>query len=376
MEVDVPADGAEHVGPLAWLEVRGWAGVNRSGEHDVVVLVDVSGSTAYASGIDVDEDGKLGRASRRREAWRSFNPRYLSSDPDDTVLAAELVATRRLVELLDRGRVRVGLISFHGRARLDAPLGSRPERLAAALQRLDGSFGSGMTDMAAALRLAVEALGSSDDSGERGRSILILSDGYPTAPGSEREAERAALDAARAAADAGIRVSAFALGVGEPRDPDVFASVARLSGGLHVRIEKPGEVIHELPRVDLAALAGVEVENVSASAPGRAIRVFPDGSFDAYAPLVRGENVIRVTARGHRGGLRSLQRRVRFEPRQPRDALEAEAFRVELERFRERLRARSTETDLLRDVLLRAPDDGPRELEVELDERSDPGDPD
>jgi hypothetical protein len=156
MEVDVPADGAEHVGPLAWLEVRGWAGVNRSGEHDVVVLVDVSGSTAYASGIDVDEDGKLGRASRRREAWRSFNPRYLSSDADDTVLAAELVATRRLVELLDPGRVRVGLISFHGRARLDALLGSRPERLAAALQRLDGSFGSGMTDMADALRLAVD----------------------------------------------------------------------------------------------------------------------------------------------------------------------------------------------------------------------------
>ena len=56
----------------------------------------------------------------------------LSSDPDDTILSAELIAAERLIELLDRGRTRVGVISFSGNAELQADLEAPPEELAAA----------------------------------------------------------------------------------------------------------------------------------------------------------------------------------------------------------------------------------------------------
>jgi len=69
---------------------------------------------------DVDGDGKVGRRSKRkREAWRNFNPAYLSNDPGDTVLAAELLATRRLVERLGPGRTRIGIV-LEGGYDLDA----------------------------------------------------------------------------------------------------------------------------------------------------------------------------------------------------------------------------------------------------------------
>ena len=63
-----PSPGATHTGPTALAFVRGRAGTGVGGRHDVVLVLDFSGSTLLASGADVDGDGEVGRASRRVEA--------------------------------------------------------------------------------------------------------------------------------------------------------------------------------------------------------------------------------------------------------------------------------------------------------------------
>jgi predicted aspartyl protease len=363
LDLDAPTEQERVEGPVAWVEVRGWAGAGQRVEHDVVVIIDISGSTAYASGADVDGDGRVGRRSRRHDSWRSFNPARLSSDDGDTVLAAELLATRRLAERLNPGSTRVGIVSFASGARLDAPVGSSRGQLNAALDRLDRSFGSGMTNMEAAVDLAREALGVArpTDQTDRNQSILLLSDGYPTTP---KNPQRAAYAAARRAAASGIRVHTFALGLGELQRDDVFVEMAFASGGSHVRVEDPAAIVHELSRVRLTDLASVEVENLSKKVRGRATRVFPDGSFDSLVPLTPGLNQIRVTAIGDSGGTAGTEREVFYQKRPPSPDGE------ELEAFLEKLRTRTIETRMAGEAQ-QAPteDEGDRHLEIEPEKR-------
>lgn len=365
LELGAPDDDARLAGRIGWLEVRGWAGAGDPVQHDVVLLVDTSGSTAYASGVDVDGDGKLGRRSRSLDRWRSFNARKLSSDPDDSVLAAELVALRRLVELLDPERTRIGIVSFSGNARLEAPVGSEVGRVGETLERLDGMFGWGGTNLTHALALATAALEAAraEVLGDRRQSILILSDGYPTTPQS-------AFEGAVAAAADGVRIYTFALGEGELGADDVYVAIADVSGGSHARVQKPGEIIHELPRLNLANVAGIEIANASSGERGRAVRVFADGTFDGFVPLVPGRNEIRITARGDRGGLLEERRTVHFERREPRDAAEARRFEEREAAMRAALRARTVETELAVELgAARGPDrERARSLEVEVEE--------
>ncbi len=351
LEVSLPAAGAVEVGPIGLAEVVGRAGSGGLAGHDVVIAIDVSGSTAAASGADVDGDGSVGRASSRaREAWRNFNPRWLSSDAGDTILAAELAAARRLVDLLDPD-TRAGLVTFSGRAKVVAGLGSKPEELAAALDELAETFGSGATHLADAIRLGSESLRDrAGPDAARQRSLLILSDGYPTEPAPESAAAEAALAAARDAADAGVRIYSYALGLTEIREEDVFAQIAEVSGGRLARVARPAEIVHELVRVDLAYVAEVRAENRTSGESARAVRVFPDGSFDGFVALVPGENAIAITARGHDGSERVLERIVRFERRGPVDAAEAERFDVRMEVLLQRLRDRSVETALRSEI--------------------------
>ncbi|MGH0031518.1 MAG: aspartyl protease family protein, partial [Myxococcota bacterium] len=333
LEWGAPAPGLRVAGPVGWVEVGGWAGVGDPVRHDVVLVIDVSGSTAYASGSDVDGDGRLGRRSRNAEDWRRFNPRHLSSDPGDTVLAAELLATRRLVERLDPDRTRIGLVAFSSGAHVLAPLGSDAQRIDRALTDLEQAFGSGSTDLAAAIQRATEVLtgGETPGGSERRRSILVLSDGWPTAPGSARSAAQAAYEAARDASDgAGARLYTFALGLDDLERGNVYRVIAEQSGGAYRHVAEPGRIVHELARVDLADVAGIEIENASHGTRARATRTRPDGSFDGFVLLEPGENVLRVTARGDAGAERVEERRVHFDARAPRDEEEARAFEERL----------------------------------------------
>lgn len=349
LELEAPDVGERREGRMEWVEVRGWAGVGTPVQHDLVMLVDVSGSTMWASGSDVDGDGKIGKKRRRIDPHRSFNPAHYSSDTGDTVLAAELLATRKLVELLDPDRTRIGLISFSSGAQVHARVGTGAAGMGQALEELEQNFGSGMTNMAMAMEVAIEALLRAGGEG-RQKTMLILSDGYPTAPGSGREPAEAALLQAERARGFDVRIFTFGLGLEEADEDDVYARMASATGGEYRRLASPGEVVHELSRINLANVAGVELQNLSTGVAGIAVRVFPDGSFDGFVKLAAGDNRIRVTARGDDGGESSVERIVFFDPREPRDAAEAKAFDAEIAVLKAKLEVRAIETRLASEV--------------------------
>jgi hypothetical protein len=89
-------------------------------EHfDVMLVIDVSDSTKVASGADVDGDGEVGIDPYNELLPPGvLDPKIRSTDPEDTILQAQIRAARGLLAGLDARRVRVGLVSFAGEVSL------------------------------------------------------------------------------------------------------------------------------------------------------------------------------------------------------------------------------------------------------------------
>jgi hypothetical protein len=295
-----------------------------------------------------------------------LSPDLISSDRGDSVLAAELAASRRLVEVLDEGRTRIGIVSFSDGASILAPLGSDRAGIEAALKQLDEAFGSRGTDMGRAISRGAEALlaGQTPGGPPRRKTLLVLSDGWPTAPASPQLAAQTALEAASQAAESGIRIQAFGLGLQSAggKETDVYAQIASRTGGRYRPLAKPALVIDELPKIDLADVAGVELANATTGAAGRAVRSRPDGSFDGFVLLAPGENKLRVTVRDDSGVSRSDERTVFFDERSPRSPEEAAAFDAKLRALRDTLEQRRLEAALAAEI--EAARNQRRELEV------------
>jgi hypothetical protein len=343
--IDLARPVGDTTGPVALAEIRGWAGAGPARQHDVILVVDVSGSTLLPSGGDVDGDGRVGRKLRSAgDPQRSFNPRRLCSDPGDTIRAAEILAARRFVASLDPERTRIGLVVFADRAELRVALGGSRAQFEAALDELEQemAFGWGATDLSAAIRLGREALlakaGAEAEPG-RQRWMVVLSDGSPNLPGSPLPAAQAARDQAALAAAAGIRLQTFALGEEVMEETDVYRELAEATGGDFAWVKHPADVVPYLGGLDLTRVAELRVENTTTGEAGRAVRVSPDGRFDGLVPLEPGENLIRVTARGRNGTEQAAECRVHFERREPRTPEEVQAVAALLERLRARTEA-------------------------------------
>jgi len=341
LEVDVPVSGATQVGPVGLVLVRGFAGVGLG--HDVVLLIDTSGSTLDPSGFDVDLDGKVGRRLRSADdPYRSLHPRRQCNDPGDTVRAAELDAASKLAsELSQSGRARLAVVGFDGAARTLAPLGEPVAAAAAAVAALDGSLKSGWSDLAGALEHAADLLDSpgaeAHPEADRTRSIILLSDGLAQSRGVESErAERAVVQLAADLGKREIRVHTFGLVPPEHAGTQVLADIAERSGGQFVAVPDPEKLVSHLLQVGLAPLEALEVRNASANLPARAVRISPDGAFDGIVPLLPGRNRIEVIAHGPGAPPRRIERTVQFEPRQAKNLEEARAVAADLDELRRR----------------------------------------
>jgi hypothetical protein len=198
----------------------------------------------------------------------------------------------------------------------------------------------------------------------RQRTILLLSDGQPTVPSKSR-GQREALELAEELGTLGVPVHAFALGKEALEEPDFYRSLAERSGGRFVPVERPAEVVSQLAGLRLTGLEAVSIRNQSSGETARALRLFPDGSFDAYVPLVPGQNRIAITASVEGGRSLAAERTVHFErPQAPtaEDERAAEALRQEIE-------TRGVELELLAEIRRRRERAPPttRELEVEVE---------
>lgn len=229
---------------------------------DLAIAIDVSGSARAASGIDVDGDGVLGVNPRLDPRLDDQYPAdVLSTDPDDSVLAAQLAAVRALLGQLraSEADVRVAIVAFSGNfdpatglqagppednAQLLAPLGGL-DAADAALDEIARRGAAGGTDFSAAIRAARAALCDAPARPAAERRTLLLTDGVPSLPygfvtRTDPSDVSAALSAAHEAKACGVRIDVFAIGLGATGDPFASQEIARITGGAYRPIRAAG----------------------------------------------------------------------------------------------------------------------------------------
>lgn len=279
--------------------------------HDVILVIDTSGSTTRGTGTDLDEDGTT-----------------------DTVLDVETEMARRIARTINDGGGRVGLIKFARAYDSDGDRVTEQTRLigdVAAYSNLDefevqletilNEGSDGGTDTGFAIELAVDsllaagsiALDTEDD--QQGtveaqevtpyRSIILLSDGIPTLPsgsGLTQEAgdRQATLDSAQYAADNNIRIYPVVI---EPEDATehrltTLPAVQAISGtpGQFLRvnlnsIESIGDLVERLP------LSGVRDIAVHISSTGQqlVLNVDSTGRFETDIAVSESENTLEFS---------------------------------------------------------------------------------
>ena len=370
IELSAPDDGLSVEAVIDFLEVRGRAGAGPHGPQDLVLALDMSGSVFEPSGADLDGDGIVGRWAVNTELLGPPSaflrppvaPRLWTTDFDDIVLKVEVSAAKQLTHLLDPETTRVGLVKFGRTAAVDLPLGS----VAALASHLD-DFGYVMrrgTDITAGIEAGVDLLERAPPvAGVRPqRSILLLTDGEMTVTDDEREAEQRRLELAlERARRAGVRVFTFGVGSRATRFDAFLRSIASATGGRHAAVPASPEIAVELPLVSLSGLSDVELRNETTGAPGRAVRVFPNGDFDGFVALSEGENTLAATATLVDGRSVRTVTRVRFvRPVTPSAEQLAAA-----ESVLERLRRRTVRVDLARQVQVERRRRRTKEVEVE-----------
>jgi Mg-chelatase subunit ChlD len=325
---------------------------------DVMLVIDISGSTKVASGVDVDGDGDVGINPQFELLPSGTYPEgTVSTDPEDTILAAEVAAADALIASLEQsGRIRIGIISFSGEmndqgmrrsydqqdAWLEVPLTSdfatARRRLGSILAR--GPYGG--TNFAAGLRLAISELAglsgaSSQPRADAKRVVLFLTDGMPTFPigaGSVSDPGdiEAALTAARLAHKAGITVNTYALGPNALTNPFAATEVARITLGNYLPVQNPGNIVSFLQGVSFANVDDVVLTNLTTREVSYDVNLAPDGSFTGFVPVREGRNQVRVTALSSDGSSGSVDLELDFAT----SGLTERELALELERVRER----------------------------------------
>jgi len=338
------------------------AGFAEAGERpthfDVMLVVDVSGSTAYPSGVDVDGDGRVGEQGS--SLLKGILPAK-NTDPEDSILAAEIAAGRALIEDLDPERVRLGLVSFSGEvdpatgrrrspnqvdAILEAPLTSDYVRVRAALDAVLLRGPNGGTNMEAGIKLALRELAGL--SGARSQPIesakkviLFLTDGKPSLPfglvsKEDPEDIEVAVDAARLARTAGVTLNVFGLGPRAIDYPIAATKMASVTGGLYTPVRRPGDIVSLLTGISFANVEDVVAVNLTLAemAGPDDVLLQPDGSFRGFVPVRPGRNRIRISALASDGSRGSAEFEIDFKHQDLTDA----ELQAELERVRERNR--------------------------------------
>jgi hypothetical protein len=288
----------------------------------VLIVLDVSQSTRHASGADVDGDGEIGEDPHLGlYAPGEYDDDVFSTDLEDTVLHAEVAAARALLASLDATRVRVGLISFSGEvdpetgaqvsrdqrdATVEVPLTDNYGRLNAALDDVLARGPHGATNFAAGIRLATTELSGMSGALSRPdpdakKVTLFLTDGVPTFPIGQAQVQddgdlEAAVNAAKVARAAGIRINTYALGTNALGRPLAATEVARVTLGTFTPVPEPGAIAAALQAVSFANVEDVGILNLTLREDTPDVRLNPDGTFVGFVPVTEGRNRVLVNA--------------------------------------------------------------------------------
>ncbi len=374
--------------PLAGLAIAG----ERPTSFDVVIVLDVSGSTAYPSGIDVDGDGMLGETQRSPISSQPDTP---NTDPDDSVLAAEVSASKALLEGLDPSRVHVGVVSFSGEvdpvtqrrlgrgddALLEQALTSDYASVKRSLEATLLRGPNGGTNMQAGVKLALRELAGLPGSISRPRAqakkvILFLTDGKPSLPFGQANVEDkedmlAAIDAAQLCRVAGVMLNVYGLGPSAIDYPVAATEMAKATGGLYTPVRRPGDIVAMISGVSFANIEDVVAVNLTLMewAGPNDVLLSPDGSFQGFVPVRPGLNRIRVSALASDGSRGSTEFDLTFaqqgmsdlELTAERDRIRQRNREIQLRLERERQNAfRKQERERVLEIGIEKPEDAPK----------------
>ncbi len=129
-------------------------------------------------------------------------------------------------------------------------------------------------------------------------------------------------------------------------------------------VEQPAEIVDFVPHLSLSNIDRIELLNTTTGKAGRAVRLFPDGTFDGYAPLVPGVNHLRITVVGEAGGTKVIDREVFFE----KTPGTSPAERARLDALLKELQIRTLETRLAEEARRKREFILKRTLEIEIED--------
>jgi len=353
--VSDPRPGVTVRGRFDMVQIAGIAQAGaRDALFDVVLVLDISGSAAQPSGIDVDGDGELGVAVA--PLIRVGNAMPENSDPGDSILAAEILGARRLLEALDPGRVNVGVVTFSGEfdrqsgtrvsleqvdAQVDLALTNDYDQVRLALDTVQARGVYGGTNLEAGIKRALFELAGLEGAVSTPRPdarkvIIILTDGAPSLPFgsvavSDPEDITAAIEAARLAESAGVVINVFGLGPSAIDYPVAPTEVTRVTNGVYVPVRRAGDIVTVLSGISFANVDDVVAVNLTLGEEAHPDDVIlqPDGSFRGFVPVRPGVNRIRISAMASDGSRGSTDLEVNFQHQDlTDDELEAELDRV------------------------------------------------
>ena len=323
VSIESPLAGAKVENKIHIAPVKGSAssGDTEWKQFDVMLSVDVSYSTRDPSGIDIDEDGETGFNPETELVMPgTYEKGVVNTDPDDSILAAEISAALLLLEELDPQRTRVGLVTFSGEANpiterresidqqdawVRVPLTHDFDLLRAELAVVLSEGPQHATNFAAAIRLSVKELvgmtGAQSTQRDAKRVLLFLTDGQPSFPFgsalvSDPEDTEAAISAAKLANNAGVTINAYALGKQALAKPIAAIEMARLTSGSYTPVRNPGEIVQFLNGISFANVDDVVITNLTLREVSYDVSLSPDGSFSGFVPVRPGTNEIQVTA--------------------------------------------------------------------------------
>ena len=388
--IERPVGGSLVESKMHMAELRGTASSTggRPSSFDVMIAIDVSQSTKAPSGADVDEDGEIGENPHEGLYLPGEYPEEVwCTDADDTILAAEVKAARALLESVDSKRVRVGLLTFSGQvdlktgrqisrnqrdATLEVPLTQDYARVRRVLDKVVARPPRGATNFAAGIRLATQELAGLSGAASSPRPgakkvILFLTDGFPTFPAGQATVLdpgdlEAAVNAARVAQKAGIRINTYALGNQALTRPIAATEIARVTLGTFTPVLEPGAIVAALQAVSFANIEDVGVLNLTTREYAPDVRLNPDGSFVAFVPVREGRNRVLVNALASDGGEANLELEFRFRVKESKGRMkERELARLrrlndELLRYleTERIRREKRRQRMEREIDIRA----------------------
>jgi hypothetical protein len=193
VQIRSPKDGSQITQEQAYVLIGGKAAVETggSGSVDIFLVLDVSGSTAQYAGSDFAEFsqlqnwyidrsrlGGLGLPCAGRGRPGPLNLR-------NSILAAEIVASRRLLSQLNPETTRVGVITFGEEVSLRQQLTHDFEEVRSTLELIYKRGPYGGTNMVDAIRVASDELlgkGKSDKYLDSIKALLFFTYGFPTRP--------------------------------------------------------------------------------------------------------------------------------------------------------------------------------------------------